>query len=726
VRSKSPPRTPHPARAGAGSGARLNGPQREAVEHGGGPLLVLAGAGSGKTRVITHRIARLIEQGVPARAIVALTFTNKAAGEMHERVDASFADKRAGGASSAAAAATICTFHAFGLMVLGREREAVGGRFTIFDQGDQTSLVKQLLRDAGADRAYDASAVLARISAAKNAFVSADEMPDRDGDAYDEIAKELLPRYQAALKRYRAFDFDDLVCEVARLWRDRADVRARWQSEYLYVLVDEYQDTNRAQLEMLRLLCGERRNVCAVGDDDQAIYGWRGADVRNILDFETHFAGARVVKLEQNYRSRTPILAVANAVISKRTDSKWRKVLFTERAGGRAVRLVVAPTPEAEAAWVGREVRRMVRDEKCRARDVAVLYRSNGQSRLLEEALREQGVAHRVVGGAQFFERKEVKDTLAYLKLALNPFDEIALRRIVNYPPRGIGETTLERLVAHAYANGWSLWQAVDRSEAIDGIPSSARDGCRALAKVVAGARRGLVTERRTPSEVARTICEGVGLRAEIESGSPAVDVAAKRWANVEGLLRTLARREERAAAAGAGDALEGLAAFLQMLTLDVERDAADPGDVVTLSTLHGSKGLEYDTVFLVGCEEGYLPHARTLDPRATDVVDRARGSGPDGASGADTGAADIEEERRLFYVGVTRAKENLVLSRARSRVLRGKVIPRTPSRFLLDVPAELLEEIIAKDDAPTTVGEATANAAAILAMLGPSPPKPR
>jgi len=694
---------------------RLNGPQREAVEHGEGPLLVLAGAGSGKTRVITHRIARLIAQGVPARAIVALTFTNKAAGEMRERVHGLFAEERTSGAG----ATTICTFHSFGRMVLGREREAVGGRFTIFDQGDQTSLVKQLLRDAGADRAYDAAAVLARISNAKNAFLDAEAMPERDGDAYDEIAKLILPRYQAALKRYRAFDFDDLVCEVARLWRDRADVRGRWQSEYLYVLVDEYQDTNRAQLEMLRLLCGDRRNVCAVGDDDQAIYGWRGADVRNILDFEAHFDGARVVKLEQNYRSRAPILAVANAVIAKRTDSKWRKVLFTERAGGPTVRVVVAATPEAEAAWVGREVRRLVRDEGRSPREVAVLYRSNGQSRLLEEALREQGVPHRVVGGAQFFERKEVKDTLAYLKIALNPADEIALRRIVNYPPRGIGEATLERLIAHAYANGWTLWQAVDRSEAIDGLPSAALDGCRTLAKVVADARRALLVEKRAPSEVTRALCERVGFRAELESGSTPLDVAAKRWASVEGLLRTLVRREERGVA-GSSDPLEGLAAFLQMLTLDVERETEDTGDVVTLSTLHGSKGLEYGAVFLIGCEEGYLPHARTIDARATDIVDRAGGAGPD------AGPADIEEERRLFYVGVTRAKENLVLSRARSRVVRGKAVPRTPSRFLLDVPAELLEEIVAKDDAPTTVSEASANAAAILAMLGPTPTKPR
>ncbi|MGH7270127.1 MAG: ATP-dependent helicase, partial [Polyangiaceae bacterium] len=402
--------SPQPASASRPS---LNRAQREAVEHGDGPLLVLAGAGSGKTRVITHRIARLIAQGVPARAIVALTFTNKAAAEMRDRVDA--VAKTA--AARPAADVTICTFHALGLTVLGRERDAVGGRFTIFDQGDQTALVKQLLRDAGAGRAFDAMAVLARISSAKNAFLAAGDLPEREGDEYDEITKAIFPAYQAALRRYRAFDFDDLVCEVAGLLRDRADVRQKWQSGILHVLVDEYQDTNRAQLEMLRLLSGERRNICAVGDDDQAIYGCRGADVRNILEFEQHFHGARVIKLEQNYRSRAPILAVANAVIAKRADSKWRKVLFTERAGGDAVRLAVAPTPEAEAAWVGRAIRRCIRDEGHRPRDIAVLYRSNSQSRWLEEALREQGVAHRVVGGAQFFERKEVKDTLSYLKL---------------------------------------------------------------------------------------------------------------------------------------------------------------------------------------------------------------------------------------------------------------------------------------------------------------------
>jgi superfamily I DNA/RNA helicase len=678
--------------------SRLNPAQREAVEHGDGPLLVLAGAGSGKTRVVTHRIVRLIEGGVPPQAIASLTFTNKAAGEMRDRV-AEMLGPRGG---AAARALTISTFHAFGLQVLGREREALGGAFTIFDQGDQMVLVKQLIRDAGGDRAFDAQAVLSRISNAKGALARADEMRDGDesGDEYDAIAKEIFPRYQAALRRYHAYDFDDLVCEVVRLWTDNAAARDRWQGRFLYVLVDEYQDTNRAQLEMLRLLLGARKNICAVGDDDQAIYGWRGAEVGNILEFERHFPGARIVKLEHNYRSCAPILAVANAIIARRTDAKWRKVLFTDRAGGEKVKLGVAPTPESEAAWVGREVRRLIREEGKRPRDVAVLYRSNGQSRLLEEALREQGVSHRVVGGAQFFERKEVKDLLSYLKLAMNPADEISLRRIVNYPARGIGEVTLEKLALHAAKRRWTLWQAVERVDALDDIPNAPRDGCRALANVVATARRELFTESRSPVDVARSLSERVELKREIVDGAPTPDAAAKRWANVEWVLGALARREAR----GEGTPLEGLASFLHVLTMGIDSDKEDAGDVVTLSTLHGSKGLEFDAVFLVGCEDGYLPHARTLDTRATDTADR--------------GAQDIEEERRLLYVGVTRARSSLVLSRAKSRLVRGKAIARAPSRFLADVAVELFDEQEISGEAPTTTREAAANASAILAML--------
>jgi DNA helicase-2/ATP-dependent DNA helicase PcrA len=645
-------------------------------------------------------MARLVQRGVPANAIVALTFTNKAAAEMRARVTKILGRERASGQSGATAALTVSTFHSFGLAVLGQERTAIGGRFTIFDQGDQTSLVKELLRATGADRAYDAQAVLARISNAKNAFLSPAELPTREGDAYDEVVKAIFPRYEEALSRYRALDFDDLVCQVARLWSQRGDIRTKWQERFLHVLVDEYQDTNRAQLEMLRLLCGERKNICAVGDDDQAIYGWRGADVRNILDFEGHFAGAHVIKLEENYRSTRPILAIANAVIAKRADARWRKELFTNRAGGSPVRLAVAATPEAEAAWVAREIRRLVRDERQRPSEIAVLYRSNGQSRVVEEALREQAVAHRVVGGIQFFERKEVKDVLAYLKLALNTADEISLRRILNYPARGIGETTLEKLVTHAFRRGWSLWQAVERADALDDLPSAAREGCRGLERIVTDARRALATAR-PPSEVARAIVDRLALKADIDSNAPSSSIAAKRWASVEGVLGTLARREARG-----GDAAGDLAAFLQLLTLDMQPDSGEAGDVVTLSTLHGSKGLEYLTVFLIGCEEGYLPHTRVVDSRATD------------SETPGSGEASLEEERRLFYVGVTRAREHLVLSRAKARVLRGKPTPRTPSRFLLDVPSDLLEELEVQDQAPTTAREAAGHAEAILAML--------
>jgi ATP-dependent DNA helicase Rep len=670
----------------------LNSAQREAVEHGSGPLLVLAGAGSGKTRVVTHRIVRLIERGIPPQAMVALTFTNKAAAEMRQRV----AGMLGSAGAAAARSLTVSTFHSFGLYVLGRERQAIGGAFTIFDQGDQTSLVKQLLRLAGADRAYDAQAVIARISAAKNAFLPPDGLPQRD--EYDEIASVLYPRYQAALRQYRAYDFDDLVCEVARLWRDHETVRARWQQRFLHLLVDEYQDTNRAQLEMLRLLCGDHQNICAVGDDDQSIYGWRGADVRNILEFEEHFAHARVVKLEHNYRSRRPILEVANAIIAKRPDAKWRKVLFTDRPGGEPVRLAVAPTPESEAAWVARQVRRLVRDEGVRPREVAVLYRSNGQSRLLEEPLREQGISHRVIGGMQFFERKEVKDVLAYVKLALNPADEISLRRVVNYPARSIGEATLEKMALHAAKRQWTLWQAIERADALDDVPTAALAGCRSLTQLVAATRAALFGEKRPPSEVVRDLCERVRLKEEIDAGAPAPGAAAKRWANIEWLFGVLARREAR----GETDT-DGLSSFMHALTMGMESEAEDAGDVVTLSTLHGSKGLEFDVVFLVGCEEGYLPHARTLDVRATDTIE---------------GGGDIEEERRLIYVGVTRARQQLVLSRAKCRVLRGKAVARTPSRFLSDVPPDHFEQVEINDESPTTAKEAAANAGAILALL--------
>jgi ATP-dependent DNA helicase Rep len=478
-------------------------------------------------------------------------------------------------------------------------------------------------------------------------------------------------------------------------------VLARWRDRFRYVMVDEYQDTNRAQLELLRHLAGEHRNICVVGDDDQSIYAWRGADVRNILEFEEHFPGATIVKLEQNYRSVGPILEVANAVISKRLDAKYPKRLFTEKEGGDKVVSLVAPTPDAEAKHVAAEIRRLIRDEGRRPKDIAVLYRSNGQSTTIEACLREQGVAYRLVGGTQFFERKEVKDVLAYMKLALHPTDEIALRRIINYPARGIGETSVERLATHALARGWTLWQAVERVDALDDIPPVARDGCKALEQIVAAARKSIFLEKQPSAAIARAVSEHARLREEVQQSSGSADLASKRWGNVEALFQTFAKRDGRA-----GDRANehdgGLGSFVQALTLQFD-DGTDEGekDVVTLSTLHGSKGLEFDIVFLLGCEEGLLPHQRTLVERANDAV-----------------PADIEEERRLFYVGVTRARQRLFLSRAKARAMRGKGIPRTPSRFLLDVPAELLEEREVTGEAAMSTDEMAASANALLAAL--------
>jgi superfamily I DNA/RNA helicase len=679
----------------------LNPAQSRAVEHQNGPLLVLAGAGSGKTRVITQRIVRLLERGVPASAILALTFTNKAAGEMRHRVASLRQGQKPKGARRASPLdptdVTVTTFHSFGLGLLTRERAAAGGAFTIFDQGDSISTVKEILRTLDAGKRFDAAAIVARVSAAKNALLPDGDLPAREGDEYDEITRLVLPRYEAALRGFRAFDFDDLVCATARLLRDRSDVAARWKARYRYLLVDEYQDTNHAQLELLRLLSGDERNLCVVGDDDQAIYGWRGADVKNILEFEDHFPGAVVVKLEQNYRSRAPIIAVANAVVAKRSDVRHRKVLVTERGGNSKVKTLAAKTPEAEALWVARRVDDLVRGDAVSPREIAVLYRSNGQSAALEEALRERQIALRVLGGQQFFERKEVKDLLAYIRVALNPHDEISLRRIINYPARGIGDGSLERLSVHALAKGWTLFQAVERVDALDDIPAAAREGCRALEQLVVATRRDFDTGSDGPTAAVRSLAERTGLRADIDASSPSARVAAHRWANVEALLQSFSRREARALGEAPRD---WLVPFVQALTLDQGKDDEAAASRVTLCTLHGAKGLEFDHVFLVGCEEGLLPHARTIDTRVTDASPQ-----------------DVEEERRLFYVGVTRARETLALTRSKYRAMRGKPVPRTPSRFLLELDESLLEEVSDTDET-SAAGDALEGASALLAAL--------
>ena len=663
-------------------------------------MLVLAGAGSGKTRVVTHRIARLIARGTAARSILAVTFTNKAAAEMRDRVVALVG-------RDVAKDLHVSTFHRFGLDVLGAETRALGLRgssFAIFDQADQAGVVREILRDLKTGKSYDVPAILARISNAKNAFLTAEEWEDAQRnskgiDDYDEVAMLVYPRYQAALRSFQAFDFDDLICEVVRLWQRRDDVLARWQQRFRQVIVDEYQDTNRAQLELTRLVTGAHKNVMVVGDDDQSIYAWRGADVRNILDFEEHFPGAKVVKLEHNYRSVKAVLDVANAVLAKGGSRRHPKTLVATRASDARVQVVIAADPDVEASFVGTQIQRLLEREAVRPKEIAVLYRSNLQSAPIESALKERAIPMRMIGGQQFFERKEVKDVIAYLRVILNPGDEMSLRRIVNYPARGIGDVALERITSYATAHDLSLWAAVCKAHAVRELPPAALEGCRQLVRLVEAMRLRL--ETFSPASVARAVVGEIGLKEDIAAGSTTNQAAARRWGNVEGLLNVLFRREEQ----GKGDR-EHFAEYLRLLALRQDGDEEEATDRVTLTTVHGAKGLEWRYVFLIGLEEGLMPHARTLDERATDIT-------PDGDA-----AVSLEEERRLFYVAVTRARDRLWLSRAKVRGQRGKLVARTPSRFLLDIPTELYDEREEESPLAPELEKVKAGAAGVLAAI--------
>jgi DNA helicase-2/ATP-dependent DNA helicase PcrA len=578
-----------------------------------------------------------------------------------------------------------------------------GTSFAIFDQADGMGLIREILRDIKPGKSFDVGAISARISNAKNAFMSSEAWADaqRSGsglDEYDEIAVLIYDRYQAALRSFQAFDFDDLICEVVRLWQRRPEVLQRWQMRFRQIIVDEYQDTNRAQLELLRLLGGIHKNVMVVGDDDQAIYAWRGADVRNILDFEEHFSGAHVVKLQENYRSVRPILDVANAVLEKSGARRHKKCLIPTRVSAQKVNVVIAADPDVEAGFVATEAQRLIERDAVRPKDIAVLYRSNVLGGPIESALKERAIPIRMIGGQQFFERKEVKDLIAYLRLILNPGDEMSLRRVINYPARGIGDVAVAKLVAHATAHDLPLWQVLGRAHAVHDLPASAIEGCRQLVRLIEGMRGRLSTF--SPASVARALVGEAGIKEDILAGSSNNLAAARRWGNVEGLLNVLLRREEQ----GRGDR-EHFSEFLRLLALRHEEEA-DDANRLTMTTMHGAKGLEFSYVFVVGLEEGLLPHSRTTDARSTDVP-------TDG-----DGATSIEEERRLFYVAITRARDRLYLCRAKARGVRGKLVPRTPSRFLLDIPRELYDE--QEEEAPIApeLEKTKSGAAGVLAAI--------
>ncbi len=691
---------------------KLNEPQREAASHGSGPILVLAGAGSGKTRVITFRIAHLLSQGIPPQAICAMTFTNKAAEEMRERIAHLLQDKHT------ARALTIGTFHALGLLIMRTERKALGlpRGFVIYDQSDQMGAVREALRsvkDMGRDgeRRFDVKAILTRISLAKNAFISAEDYAGNPADEYDAVTAQVYPKYQEMLRACAAFDFDDLIVEPVRLLERDPGVRDRWQGKFRYVMVDEFQDTNAAQLRMVKHLVEAHGNLCVVGDDDQSIYSWRGADPTNILRFGEMFPGAKIVKLEQNYRSTKTILEAANTVIA---NNKLRhgKELWSQLGEGEVITHAVAATPEDEAKWVAREIHQLHQDG--RPWDaIAVMYRSNIQAKILEDELRQAAVPYVMYGGQQFFERKEVKDVIAYLRVALNPRDELALRRIINYPARGIGATTVDRLVLAAQASHASLWDAcrsaVTGTGTLPGMGDvlATDDEDPSASKIVelgdlrGAARNGIIELVHVISELAaalesgtdfeaatRILIEDIKLYDDLRAASGSMSAAQRRIDNVEGLFGSLKRFAEK------GKGREKLAEYLRMLSLETSKDEKDTGDKVVLTTLHGAKGLEFPVCFMIGLEEELLPHLRTLQPQATDVLDADH-------------ATDISEERRLCYVGITRAQRKLYLTRACTRVTRGRSVPRTPSRFLLEIPEELYEVRDIGEEARQKVPEA-------------------
>jgi DNA helicase-2/ATP-dependent DNA helicase PcrA len=751
--------------------AKLNPEQRAAVETTEGPLLILAGAGSGKTRVITNRIAWLIqEKGVAPDAILAVTFTNKASAEMGERVE-----KLLG--HSTVAKPLIATFHSLCVRILRRDIEAlqVNGQgltrsFAIYDENDQQAIVKQVMRRMGLDtKQLTPRTVLGRISWAKNHMVDPQEYYLGSKDPNSERIAHIYKSYRDELRKNNALDFDDLLLEAMRVLKVAADVRERYQRKYRYLLVDEYQDTNRPQYELMKLLAGEAKNVCAVGDEDQSIYSWRGADIRNILEFEQDFPHAKIVRLEQNYRSTQVILEAAGAVVANNVRRKGKK-LWTDRQGGSLIGYYEAPDGENEALFIADRIQKFLREsaDDPDSAHCAVLYRTNSQSRLVEEALRRYNIRYTMVGGFSFYERAEIKDLLCYLRLVRNPHDSMALQRIVNTPTRGIGKTTLETLERLALETGTSTWEAIGAAIQSRLVPGRALMALESFRKLILDAQAMMDPDfaGKLMTDVSATDAEGdadfafgatteepaqatahtkapdtsfdfggtenqmplldashfspfaasakkpflkmpkqaAGDRAESKALDANTEDAAERPAfrapgdaatlpelirflidrtgyikalETEGSPEAFSRIENLKELANAAHDAEGrgetLAEFLDHAALASDTDQFDPDARVTLMTLHAAKGLEFPLVFLAGLEEGLFPHSRTL-----------------------MNPEELEEERRLCYVGMTRAMNTLILTRADYRRRYGNDKPErsVPSRFLEEVPHQLMENL--------------------------------
>ncbi|MGW8312541.1 MAG: ATP-dependent helicase [Desulfuromonadales bacterium] len=645
--------------------ASLNPQQRQAVLHCEGPLLLLAGAGSGKTKVVTHRVAHLVSaKDIDPEQVLAVTFTNKAAREMQERVAALVGREKA-------ERIQVSTFHSLCCRILRSEIEALGYKrnFSIYGATDQQRLIRDLINDIDAESGIAADAVLWKISEAKNRLLPPEKFgPFMVGDVIGEMARAVYPEYQKSLKSYNAVDFDDLIMLTVRLFVEFPEIEARYQEQFRYIMVDEYQDTNAAQFNLMRRLAGKWGNFCVVGDDDQSIYGWRGAEPGNILDFERHFPGAHVIKLEQNYRSSAHILKAANAVIRNNRKRK-EKALWTAGDEGEKLGVVRCIDAEDEARAVIERIQHNLRNKRMAYKDHAILLRTNAQTLVFEQELRLADIPYVLIGGQQFFDRKEVKDAIAYLRFIVNPSDEVNLLRILNYPRRGIGRTTADLLIRSSITGKDSLWQVLRRARMINGVNAKAAEAIENFVDLIEDHKRRFRVGGRLAGS-ARELFTTLALEDELRREPDSREKIERRIENIREIVNALATYEGR-------ENQPTLSGFLEKVAL-LDRD--EPGtdskekklarDAVVLMSLHSSKGLEFPHVFLPGFEEGFLPHKKSVSEMF-----------------------DVDEERRLCYVGITRARQKLTILHADTRMKYGKAEPRELSRFLAEIPEDVRQE---------------------------------
>lgn len=637
----------------------LNKEQQEAVKTTEGPLLIMAGAGSGKTRVLTHRIAYLmVEKAVNPYNILAITFTNKAAREMKERVS-----QLMGGAAEEV---WISTFHSMCVRILRRDIDRIGfnRNFTILDTTDQQSVIKGILKDKNLDpKKFDPRSILGTISSLKNELIDPESYSKQAGSYYERIVSEVYEEYQKRLRKNQSLDFDDLIMTTIHLFQRVPDVLEYYQRKFQYIHVDEYQDTNRAQYLLVKLLASRFQNLCVVGDSDQSIYRWRGADISNILSFEKDYPNAHVILLEQNYRSTKRILQAANEVIKNNYNRKPKK-LWTENPEGKKIVYFRAENEQAEAQFVAGKIKELVESGKRQLSDFAILYRTNAQSRVVEEVLMKSNIDYTIVGGIKFYDRKEIKDILAYLRLIANPDDDISLLRVINVPKRGIGSTSMDKIARYAQENDLSLFQALEEVDFI-GLSPKITKAVLEFRDLIKGYTQ--MQEYLSVTELVEEVLDKSGYRDMLKA-EKTLD-AQSRLENIDEFLSVTKGFEENSED-------KSLIAFLTDLALVADIDRLDEEDnnqqAVVLMTLHSAKGLEFPVVFLIGMEEGVFPHSRSL-------MDEE----------------EMEEERRLAYVGITRAEEELYLTNAQMRTLYGRTNLNPVSRFIQEIPEDLLDEVV-------------------------------